>query len=106
MKYIGTEWAQMNTKIEFGTNQSLISKLEILLRYTESWTRQLIESASIVCLGPLREWKSKELKLILLYTIHKKVSPVMSIHKTMDQSKIKFNEAAQQLSIRIHELAF
>jgi hypothetical protein len=30
----------------------------------------------------------------------------MSIHETMDQSKIKFNEAAQQLSIRIHELAF
>jgi hypothetical protein len=30
----------------------------------------------------------------------------MSIHETMDQSKIKFNEAAQQLSIKIHELAF
>jgi hypothetical protein len=35
MKYISIEWASewwMNTKIEFDTNQSLISKLEILLR--------------------------------------------------------------------------
>jgi hypothetical protein len=31
--------------------------------------------------------------LILLHTTHKKVSPEMSIHETMDQSKIKFNEA-------------
>ena len=30
----------------------------------------------------------------------------MSIHETMDQSKILFDKAAQQLSIRIHELAF
>jgi hypothetical protein len=95
----------MNTKIEFGTNQSLISKLEILLWDAKSWTRQLIESASVVCLGPLREWKSKELKLILLHTTYKKVSPDLSIHETMDQSKIKFNEASQQLSVRIHELA-
>jgi hypothetical protein len=29
----------------------------------------------------------------------------MNIHETMDQSKILFDEAAQQLSIRIHELA-
>jgi hypothetical protein len=78
----------MNTKIEFGTNQSLISKLEILLRDAKSWTRQLIESARTVCLSPLWEWKSKELKLILLHTTHKKVSPKMSIHETMDQSKI------------------
>jgi hypothetical protein len=78
----------MNTKIEFSTNQSLISKLEILLRDAKSWTKQLIESASIVCLGPLREWKSKESKLILLHSTHKKVSPEMSIHETMDQSKI------------------
>jgi hypothetical protein len=30
----------------------------------------------------------------------------MNIHETMDQSKILFDEAAQLLSIRIHELAF
>jgi hypothetical protein len=31
----------------------------------------------------------------------------MSIHETMDQSKILFDEATQQLNIRIHEqLAF
>jgi hypothetical protein len=30
----------------------------------------------------------------------------MSIHETMDQSKILFDEAAQQLNIRIHELIF
>jgi hypothetical protein len=30
----------------------------------------------------------------------------MSILETLDQSKILFDEAAQQLSIRIHELAF
>jgi hypothetical protein len=45
----------MNMKIEFGTNQSLISKLEILLRDAKSWTRQLIESAPTICLNPLRE---------------------------------------------------
>jgi hypothetical protein len=39
MKYISTEWASewwMNTKIEFSTNQSLISKLKILLQDTKS----------------------------------------------------------------------
>jgi hypothetical protein len=30
----------------------------------------------------------------------------MSIHKTMDQSKILFDKAAQQLSIKIHEIVF
>jgi hypothetical protein len=30
----------------------------------------------------------------------------MSIHETLDQSKILFDVAAQQLSIRIHDLAF
>jgi hypothetical protein len=30
----------------------------------------------------------------------------MTIHETMDQSKILFNKATQQLSFRIHELAF
>jgi hypothetical protein len=30
----------------------------------------------------------------------------MSIHETMDQSKILFDKLAQQLSIRINELAF
>jgi hypothetical protein len=30
----------------------------------------------------------------------------MSIQETMDQSKILFDEAAQRLSIRIHELSF
>jgi hypothetical protein len=82
MKYIDTEWASewwMYTKIELGTNQSLISKLKILLQDTKSWTGQLIELAPIVCLSPLWEWKSKESKLNLLYKIHKKVSPKMSI---------------------------
>jgi hypothetical protein len=62
MKYIGTEWASnwwMNTKIEFGTNQSLISKLKILLHDTKNWTGQLIELAPIVCLSPLREWNPR-----------------------------------------------
>jgi hypothetical protein len=40
-------------KIEFGTNQSLISKLEILLRDAKSWTRKFIESAPNVCLSLL-----------------------------------------------------
>ena len=61
----------------------------------------------MVCLSPLREWKSKELKLNSLDTIHYKVSLEMSIHETMDQSKILFDEATLQLNIRIHEqLAF
>ena len=30
----------------------------------------------------------------------------MSIHETTNQSKILFDEASQQLNIRIHELAF
>jgi hypothetical protein len=30
----------------------------------------------------------------------------MNIHETLDQFKILFDEAAQQLNIRIHELAF
>jgi hypothetical protein len=76
----------MNTKIEFGTNQSLISKLEILLQDAKSWTRQLIESAPTICLSPLWEWKSKESKLNLLHKTHKKISPEMSNHETMDQS--------------------
>ena len=78
----------MNTKIEFGTNQSLISKLEILLWDAKSWIGQFIESAPTVCLSPSPEWKSKELKLNLLHKTHKKVSPEMNIHETMDQSKI------------------
>jgi hypothetical protein len=78
----------MNTKIEFGTNRSVISKLEISLRDAKSWTWQLIESAPTVCFNPLWEWKSKESKLNLLHKTHKKVSPEMSIHETMDQSKI------------------
>jgi hypothetical protein len=77
----------MNTKIEFSTNQSLNSKLEILLRDAKSWIGQFIKSAPTVSLNPLREWKSKELKLTSLHTTHKKVSPKMSIHKTMDWSK-------------------
>jgi hypothetical protein len=40
----------MNTRIEFGTNQSLTSKLEILLWDAKSWTGQLIELAPTVCL--------------------------------------------------------
>jgi hypothetical protein len=78
----------MNTKIEFGTNQSFISKLEILFQDAKSWTGQFIESTLIVCLSPLQEWKSKELKLNLLYKTHKKVNLEMSIYKTMDQFKI------------------
>jgi hypothetical protein len=96
----------MNTKIEFNTNQCWISKLEILLQDAKSWTWQLIESAPMVYLSPLWEWKSKESKLNSLYTTYHKVSPEMSIHKTMDQSKILFDETAQQLSIKIHEHAF
>jgi diphthamide synthase (EF-2-diphthine--ammonia ligase) len=69
----------MNTKIDFGTNQSLISKPEILLQDAKSWIEQLIELAPIVCLSPLWEWKSKESKLNLLHKTHKKVSPEMSI---------------------------
>jgi hypothetical protein len=97
-----SEW-WMNTKIEFGTNQSLTSKLKILLGDAKGYIGQLIELAPTVCLSPLQEWKSKELKLNLLHTIHYKVSPEMSIHETMDQSKILFDEATQQLNIRIHE---
>jgi hypothetical protein len=78
----------MNAKIEFGNNQSLISKLEILLRDAKSCTRQLIELAPTIYLSLLREWKSKESKLNLLHKTHKKVNPEMSIYKTMDQSKI------------------
>jgi hypothetical protein len=96
----------MNAKIEFGTNQSLISKLEILLWDAKSWIGQFIELTPMVYLNPLREWKSKESKLNSLYTIHNKVSLEMSIHKTMDQSKILFDDTAQQLSIKIHEHAF
>jgi hypothetical protein len=83
----------MNTKIEFGTNQSLTSKLKILLWDAKDYTWQLIESAPIICLSLLQERKSKELKLNLLHTIYYKVSPEMSIHETMDQSKILFDEA-------------
>jgi hypothetical protein len=93
----------MNTKIEFGTNQSLTSKLKILLGDAKGYIGQLIELAPTVCLSPLQEWKSKELKLNLLHTIHYKVSPEMSIHETMDQSKVLLDEATQQLNIRIHE---
>jgi hypothetical protein len=64
------------------------------------------ELAPRVCLSPLREWKSKEWKLNSIHTTHKKVSPKMSIHKTIDQFQILFDEATQLLSIRIHELAF
>jgi hypothetical protein len=93
-------------KIKSSTNQSLISKLEISLQDAKSWIDQLIKSALTICLSLLRKWKSKESKLILLYITHKKVSPKMSIHKTMDQSKILFDKAAQQLSIKIHEIVF
>jgi hypothetical protein len=55
----------MNTKIEFGTNQSLTSKLKILLWDAKGYTGQLIELAPTVCLSPLQEQKSKELKLNL-----------------------------------------
>jgi hypothetical protein len=85
----------MNTKIEFGTNQSLTSKLKILLWDAKGYTGQLIELAPTICLSPFQERKSKELKLNLLHTIHYKVNPEMSIHKTMDQSKILFDEATQ-----------
>jgi hypothetical protein len=54
----------MNTKTEFGTNQSLTSKLKILIWDAKGYTGQSIESA------PLRERKSKELKLNSLHTIH------------------------------------
>jgi hypothetical protein len=84
----------MNTKIEFGTNQSLTSKLEISLWDAKCWTGQLIESTPMVCLSPLQEWTSKELKVNSLHTTHNKVSPEMSIHETMHQSKILFDEAA------------
>jgi hypothetical protein len=87
----------MNTKIKFGTKQSLIAK---------SWTSQLIELEATVCLSPLSEWKSKESKLNLLHTIHKKISREMSIHEILDQSKILFDKTAQLLNIGIHELAF
>ena len=96
----------MNTKIESDTNQSLISKLEILLWNAKSWIGQFIKSAPTICLNPLQEWKSKELKLNLLYTTHKNVNPKISIYKTMDESKILFDKAAQWLSIKIYELAF
>jgi hypothetical protein len=84
----------MNTRIEFGTNQSLISKFEISLRDAKSWTGQLIKSAPTVCLSPLQESKSRESKLNSLHTTHKKVSLEMSIHKIMDQSKILFDKEA------------
>jgi hypothetical protein len=57
----------MSTKIEFGTNQSLTSKLKILLWDAKDYIGQLIELAPTVCLSPLREWKSKELKLNTQY---------------------------------------
>jgi hypothetical protein len=83
----------MNTEIESGTKQSLIIKLEFSLRDAKNWRGQLIELVPIVCLNPLREWKSKETKLNSIHTTHKKVSPEVSIHKTMDQFKILFDEA-------------
>jgi hypothetical protein len=85
----------MNTKIKFGTKQSLISKLDFSSHDAKSWTSQLIELEATVCLSPLSEWKSKESKLNLLQTTHKKVNPKMTIHETMDQSKILFDKVAQ-----------
>jgi hypothetical protein len=41
----------MNTKIEFGTNQSLTSKLKNLLWDAKGYIGQLIESAPMVCLS-------------------------------------------------------
>ena len=60
----------MNRKIDFGTKQSLTSKSKIFLWDAKGYIGKLIELAPMVCLSPLREWKSKELKLNLLHTIH------------------------------------
>jgi hypothetical protein len=46
-----------------------------------------------------------KIEFVTLNTL--KSQPEMSIHETMDQSKILFDETTQQLNIRIHEqLAF
>jgi hypothetical protein len=70
-----------------------------------SYTSLLIESAPTVCHSPLWEWKSKDSKLNSIHTTHKKVSPKMSIYKTMDQLKAFFEKAPFWLTIKIHELS-
>jgi hypothetical protein len=77
----------------------------ISLPHTMSYTSLLIESAPTVCHSPLWEWKSKDSKLNSIHTTHKKVSPKMSIYKTMNQLKAFFEKAPHWLSIKIHELS-
>jgi hypothetical protein len=96
----------MNTKIESSTNQSLISKLKFLLWDAKSWTSQLIELAPIVCLNPLRDVNPRNQNWIPYTQYIKKLAQRWVFTRLWINSKILFDEAAQLLSIIIHELAF